>query len=160
MELTQEESDKLFKLKKKIFSEFQLIFPSSGDKLTIECYSENKRYQFQADINRRGYIKPKLGFMNRYNKVVILRRMDIIGPPHTNPPEAIGLDLFDEFANTEIPCPHLHFYIEGFNDKWALPLEKVVEISITDEDSPYDIMLKFFNYCNIEEPNFDLNLFQ
>ena len=86
MYITQEEADKLFQIKKKTFSEYQLIFPSADEKLTIECYSENKRYQFQADINRKGYVKPKLGFMNRYNKVVVLRRLDIIGPPHTNPP--------------------------------------------------------------------------
>jgi hypothetical protein len=160
MELKQEEAEQLFLISKKSFEEFTITFPSEGDKLTLELYSDNKRYQFQLDINRKGYVKPKLVFQNRYNKIFILRRLDIIGAPHTNPPETNGIDFPEEFVNAVIPCPHLHFYFEGFNDKWALPLDKVTDIVILEDDSPFDIMIKFLKYCNIEEPNFDLHLFQ
>lgn len=160
MELNQIEAERLFRLPKKFFEEYNLIFPSEGEKLTLECFSENKRYSFQADINRKGFVKPKLGFQNRYNKIFILRRLDIIGSPHTNPPDAKEFDFLSMYSNKEIPCPHLHLYFEGFNDKWALPLENITEIEIKESDSPYDIMIKFFNYCNIEAPNFDLRLFQ
>ncbi len=159
MELTQEEAKRLFELPKHFFNEFKLTFPSEGEKLTLECYSKDKRYIFQADIDRKGYIKPKLKFQNRYNKIFILRRLEIIGTPHKNPPDCLGFDFLKKYENLDIPCPHLHIYYEGFNDKWAIPLSDVIELNIPATETPYGIMTKFFNYCNIEIPNFEVTLF-
>ena len=159
MELSQKEAQALFELPKFFFHEFKISFPGEGEKLTLEFYSKNKRYVFQADIDRSGFIKPKLKFQNRYNKIFILRRLEIIGPPHKNPPDSLGFDFLKSYENLEIPCPHLHIYIEGFNDKWAISLADVDELNITQEDTPFEIMTKFFNYCNIELPNFEVTLF-
>lgn len=159
MILSQQEAQRLFELPKKTFSAYSINFPPEGEKLTLECFSEEKRYIFQADIDRSGLIKPKLKFQNRYNKVFVLRRLEIIGPPHKNPPDALEFDYLKKYENMEIPCPHLHIYIEGFNDKWAIPVSDLNDLSILTGDTPYEVMTKFFKYCNIEIPKFEITLF-
>jgi hypothetical protein len=58
----------------------------------------------------RGQIKlTKATYQNRARQAIVLMRLDLDGPPHRNPDDQ------------EIPCPHLHFYREGYGDKWAIP---------------------------------------
>jgi hypothetical protein len=51
----------------------------------------------------------KATFQNRARVAIVLYRLDIAGAPHRN------LD------GEKIPCPHLHFYREGYGAKWAIP---------------------------------------
>lgn len=160
MEISTQEAERLFKMPKKRFEEYLVKFPEEGKKLTLEFISDDKRYNFQGDINRQGHIKAKLGFQNRYNKVIILRRLDIIGSPHTNPPDAGGDEFLMNLQGKELPCPHLHFYVEGYDSRWALPLAMVDDLNIKDTDRPSEITEKFFHYCNLEVPKFELRLFE
>lgn len=109
MQINQEEADKLFRMKKVHIKELSLVFPENGDKLEIELSSEDKKFNFQADINRKGIISEKLIYQNRSNKVFILRRLDFIGAPHRNPVGNIDDLLFSKYTDKDIPCPHLHF---------------------------------------------------
>jgi hypothetical protein len=159
MILSQQEAQRLFELPKRIFSEYAIRFPSEGERITLECLSYSRRYVFQADIDRSGMIRSKLKFQNRYNRIFILRRLEIIGPPHKNPPDALQYDFLKKYENMEIPCPHLHIYVEGFNDRWAIPISDFDGFSMLPGDTPYEIMIKFFKYCNIDIPNFEITLF-
>jgi len=72
-------------------------------------------------------------------------RLDIDGPPHRNPDES------------EVPCPHLHIYREGYGDKWAIiaPVE-VYPISA----NLFSLFQAFMAHCNITAPpNFEIGLF-
>lgn len=61
------------------------------------------------DVTRAQIKLTKATYQNRARQAIILMRLDLDGPPHRNPDE------------TEVPCPHLHVYREGFGDKWAMP---------------------------------------
>lgn len=74
---------------------------------------------------------------SRARQVVVLVRLDLNGAPHRNPDES------------ELPCPHLHLYREGFGDKWAIPAP------IADFPNPTDLwqsLSDFMRYCHIVQP--------
>lgn len=78
----------------------------------------------------------KYKLQNRARSVEILVRIDVNGSPHKNPDGLV------------IPCPHIHIYKEGYNDKWAYPLD---DYPFQD---PLDIFLTFqdfADFCNILE---------
>lgn len=100
--LSQAEADALIALEKHRVSDTSYAFPALGGYLEIPLVSFNGRDQFTLDI-ARGRIKlTKATYQNRTRTVIVLLRLDIDGPPHTNP------------NDEEIPCPHLHTYREGY----------------------------------------------
>jgi hypothetical protein len=154
MSITQEESISLFEMRKIPVKELSCTFPEAGSKMEIELCSEDRRFNFQADINRKGNKTPKLIYQHRTGKIYILRRLDFIGAPHKNPPEMIDDELMSKFVNADIPSPHLHIYMEGYNDRWAVPLSEISQVNIIAQDDAFTVMEKFFEYCNIELPDF------
>ena len=48
-----------------------------------------------------------------------------------------------------IQCPHLHLYVEGYMDKWAIPAPANEFLNTKDL---YQTLEDFFRYCNIIEP--------
>ncbi len=98
-----------------------LNFPQTGNKLSLTFTSIDKREKFIFDITR-AYIKVnKITYQKRARKSFVLRRLDINGSPHTNPEvENVPLKILEKYNGKEIPCPHLHVYVEGFHHKWAI----------------------------------------
>ena len=118
---------------KKIYKGGYLYFPDVGCDLLLEGESINERKFFQIDISRSGQIKLKCKYQERYQKNIILVRLDLKGGKHTNP------------DGTQIYCPHLHLYREGYMDKWAFAISKDQFPNIEDLLSTlYD----FFRFCN------------
>jgi Family of unknown function (DUF6978) len=66
---------------------------------------------------------------------VVLVRLDIDSAPHTNP------------DGTRLPGTHLHLYREGYDDKWAFPIEPGRFRSIGDISQAFE---DFCDYCNIQ----------
>jgi hypothetical protein len=90
------------------------------------------------DVTRAQIKLTKATYQNRARQAIILMRLDLDGAPHRNP------------DGTEIPCPHLHVYREGFGDKWASapPVERysnTLDLSSTCE--------AFLQHCNITGPS-------
>ena len=86
------------------------------------------------DVNRGRIRISKCTYQNRYRKDIILLRLDIDGPEHTNPDGEI------------LGSPHLHIYREGYHDKWAFPLP-------SDFSDDMELFTKFFEFlvwCNID----------
>ena len=69
-----------------------------------------------------------------YNAIEILLRLDIDGPTHENP------------DGTEVACPHLHIYREGYGDKWAQP----IPASFTDPTNLVLVLMEFLQYCRVQ----------
>ena len=87
----------------------------------------------------------KVTFQNRARQVVVLLRLDIDGAPHRNP------------DGTEVGCPHLHIYRQGYADKWAFPAPPEL---LSDTGSPYEVLVLFMKRCNITlPPNIQRGLF-
>ncbi len=97
------------------------------------------------DVTRSRIKLTKATFQNRVRQAVVLMRLDLDGPPHRNPDD------------TEIPCPHLHIYREGYGDKWATsaPIDRYP--NTTDLFPTFEAFMK---HCNIvDPPNIQKGLF-
>src|ERR1035437_20984 len=109
LNLTQDEADRLMAMQKRAADEKDWLFPVPGDRIAIPLTSLDKRENFILDVTRAQIKITKATYQNRARTAIILIRLDLDGPPHTNPDGA------------EVPCPHLHIYREGYGDKWAIP---------------------------------------
>ncbi|MFH1703080.1 MAG: hypothetical protein ABIB41_06580 [Nitrospirota bacterium] len=156
--LTQAEADALFAMPKKPKSSDSLNFPHAGGKLLAEFISLDGREVFLFNINRASIAVSKCTYQKRARQVEILRRLDIDGSPHPNPAvETVPLEFLVPYNGLEIPCPHLHIYVEGFADKWAIPAPTDLMNSNADL---YTVMESFLKYCNVQEmPNIERGLF-
>lgn len=134
--LTQKEADYLIGILKKIIdTESTFQFPKSGNCDKIELMSDDDKYKFVIDVNRHGKIKVlKCTYQNRYQKEDILLRLDVNGPPHTNPDGAV------------ISGCHLHIYREDYGDKWAYELPA----KICHTDNLLKTLFDFLSYCNVK----------
>lgn len=133
--LPQSEADRLLALPKRLTECPKIDFPSSGSFLELDAESVDGNEKFIVDINRRGRIKlTKCTYQERFKVVEVLVRLDIDGPPHTNP------------DGVEMPCPHLHVYREGYGTKWAHPLPAG---AFADPADLIRTLKDFLAYCNI-----------
>lgn len=92
--LLQSEADTLRTMPKRLTKAARAEFgmPNAGEGLTFSLESLDGRTAFLIDANRRGKIKlTKCTLLERYRVVDCLARLDIDGPPHTNPTAASPL---------------------------------------------------------------------
>lgn len=150
MNLTNEEATQLFELRKFSCDSAIIDFPPQGQYLEIELQNSTGRIKFQADLNRANTIVEKVTFQVRHKNVYSIRRLDFKGN-HKNPPGPAPDEIFEGFEDYRFEKQdHVHFYVEGYNEKWALPLSALPGLDIQDMDDIYDRMWKFFKYCNVE----------
>lgn len=134
--LTDSDVRRLLDLVKRFIDPRTIDFPSFGTCLSREAVSIDGHEAFMIDINRKGRVKvTKCTFQERYAVTDILLRLDIDGPPHVNP------------DGTDVPCPHLHVYKEGFADKWAFPLDAT---QFTDCTKLVRTFREFLALCGID----------
>lgn len=72
-------------------------------------------------------------------------RLDVDGAPHRNP------------DGSEITCPHLHIYREGYGDKWPIPAPAD---RYSDTRNLFSTFEAFMTHCNVTStPNIQKGLF-
>lgn len=121
------------------------LFPTLGEKLTIELESIDRSEDFLLDITRSRIDLIRITYQNRAREVIVLQRLDIAGPPHRNPDGAT------------VACPHLHHYREGYGDKWA---HAVTSSDFSDLTNLSRTLSEFLDACNVvEKPNVQMGLF-
>lgn len=131
--LIQSEAEYLLKILKKLVDKQTITFPQSGEYKGLDVISVERKEKFIIDINRAGRINiSKCTYQKRYQKEAILLRLDINGPPHTNP------------DGETFVCPHLHIYKEGYGDRWAYQLPS--DFSNSDLINK---LIEFLEYCKI-----------
>ena len=145
IDLTQTEADFLVEMPKKATSSKVYIFPESGEKLTFELQSVDDTEQFIVDINRSRIKVSGITYQNRAREIVVLRRLDIEGPPHRNPDGEV------------VPCPHLHVYKEGYGAKWAYPVSSGMFSDLTDRGQTLQDFLLSIN--TVGAPQLQMGLF-
>ena len=112
-------------------------FPKQGQKVKIKLRSLDDREDFWLDVNRASVDLSKLTYQNRARDVVKLARLDLGGPPHTNP------------DGEEISTPHLHLYRENYGDRWAIP---VPDEQFNDLNDTWTTLQDFMGFCRITKP--------
>ena len=135
--LSQDEADRLIAMKKRAVDEKEWLFPVPGDRIAIPLTSLDKRESFTLDVTRAQIKITKATYQNRARTAIVLMRLDLDGPPHRNP------------DGTEIPCPHLHFYQEGYGDKVARPAPAAIYTNTADLFTTFEV---FMQQCNITDP--------
>ena len=109
--LTQQEAEHLIAMPKRFVDVGPIELPGPGAHLPLKLTGVQTAERFLLDVHRKGVIKvSKYTCQGRYRTTVALLCLDVDGPPHTNP------------DGTRIEGPHLHEYREGYDDKWAEPV--------------------------------------
>ena len=134
IEITQAEADSLIAMEKLFVDENDWTFPAAGQRIELALTSLDKRENFMLTVTRAQIKLTKASYQNRVRQAIVLMRLDLDGPPHRNPDE------------TEIPCPHLHIYREGFGDKWAMAAPTGRYANTLDLFSSCEA---FLQHCNI-----------
>ena len=146
LDIPQAEADALIAMEKHCAeNKKSWLFPEPGGRLSVALVSPDKRENFILDVTRAQIKLTKATFQNRARQAIILMRLDLDGPPHTNPDD------------TRIPCPHLHMYREGYGVKWAFPAPVDRYPNVEDLFSTFEA---FMRHCNVKEaPQIDIGLF-
>jgi hypothetical protein len=157
--LSQSEADLLITTEKKKESKENYTFPMGGESLTIPIVSLDETETFLLDITRGRIRLSKCTYQERYQGIIVLVRLDVDGPPHTNPEVSeVPLPYLTTYNGVTLPCPHLHLYVENFMDKWAIPAP---ENNFSNTDDLYTTLDDFFKYCYIvDPPNIQRGLFK
>jgi hypothetical protein len=135
--LTQAEANELMHMVKHFVRPPATITIPPGVDETHELASLDDRERFLLDVWRGTLRLTKLKFQNRVRTVIVLARLDIDGAPHTNPDGQM------------ITGTHLHLFREGFDDKWAYPIDPGVFTVLRDPGTTFQ---EFCTFCNIESP--------
>ena len=137
IDITQAEADALIEMAKHFVDNDDWTFPAPGQRIARELTSADRRESFVLDVTRAQIKLTKATYQNRARQAIILMRLDLDGPPHRNP------------DGTEIPCPHLQTYREGFGDKWAIPAPPD---RYPDPLDLFSTCEAFIQHCNIAGP--------
>lgn len=71
--------------------------------------------------------------------------------------EIVPLDFLAPYNGIEVPCPHLHIYVEGFAHRWAIPAPAGL---VNSNSNLYNAMENFLRYCNVQDmPDIKRGLF-
>ncbi len=136
--LTQQEADFLITAAKRFVDVGLIELPSQGGSLTLELAAVETPETFRLDVSRNGVINvSKYTCQGRYRTTVHLLRLDVDGRLHTNP------------DGTKVECPHLHKYREGYDDKWAEPIDPNVFTGLQDLVRTFCEFAKLFGVVHI-----------
>lgn len=143
--LSSSEAEYLIKLSKQPRENKSYYHLPSHDKgkFEINLFSEDNKNEFVFNITRSRIALTKITYQNRTRGTnFVLTRLDLNGNPHSNP------------DGQKINCPHIHYYVEGFSDKWAKYLP---DLENHTNDLYYCIRY-FLDYNNIKNLNFITNM--
>ncbi len=135
-ELTQQQAEHLCGLAKVLAASNVEINFGKGMKVEIHFLGRDhpdkgETFRLIAERSIRNESHAKYQLM--YGKSTILYRLEYAASPHINP------------DYQTIPCPHLHYYREGYADGWA----KVIDQEFGDPRDLLACFKGFLAYCNI-----------
>ena len=115
----------------------------------VRSETSSLRFAFLIDVNRRGKIKlTRCSYLERFRVVDVLARLDIDGPPHTNPTAPNPLiRVLAPYNGVAVPCPHFHFYVEGYEARWAVPASTM---GFQQTDDLVVALRDFMTHCGVE----------
>lgn len=141
--LSQIEADYLIALEKRFVDQSPVSLPV-GSKQVRELVGPQDRERFLLDLWRGTIRLTKATLQTRAHTAVILVRLDLDPSPHTNP------------DGEKILGPHIHVYREGFEDKWAEPIDPT---PFSDPESLSRSFEDFCAYCSVSSrPPFQASL--
>lgn len=122
MELSQMEADNLILMDKKRTGNQSYTFPIPGNHTVVPLLSIDNTYEFTLNFYHAIIKRNKVQAAELYEKGVLLLRMCVGGKHHINPQANAPLAMFSGFEGVDTGENHLHYYAEGWEAKWAVPL--------------------------------------
>ena len=135
--LTQTEADQFMAMAKHFLRPPAAITIPPGADDSYELAGPNDREKFLLDVWRGTLRLSKLRFQNRVRTVLVLVRLDVDGAPHTNP------------DGEWLSGTHLHLFREGYDDRWAYPVDPNNFTLLSDPGTTFQ---DFCAFCKIESP--------
>jgi Family of unknown function (DUF6978) len=135
--LTQAEANQLLQMTKHFVRPPAAIAIPPGFDESFELTGTDDRERFLLDVWRGTLRLTKLKFQNRVRTIIVLARLDVDGAPHTNP------------DGQKLSGTHLHLFREGYDDKWAQPIDAKTFTLLTDPGTSFQ---EFCAFCNIQAP--------
>ena len=132
--LTQTEADTLIIMRKRFVKPRPISFPPGTDD-TYELVGDDPRERFLLDLWRGMLRLSKYKLQTRARKVIVLIRLDVGKAPHTNP------------DGQKIDGAHIHLYREGFEDRWAYPVDPG---EFRNPSDAWTAIEDFCRFCHIE----------
>ena len=126
------------------------VFPAPGGRLIIPAVSMDGRRDYIFDIGRRRIRLERVSYQLRARRTDILRRLCLNGKRHTNPdvhPPPGRPDL-QAVQGATMEATHLHIYVEGFEDSWAVPPPDSL---VTDRGDVVRTFRAFARLCGLAE---------
>lgn len=131
-DLTQEEADNLISMAKiPLDPDIPLeFFPGMDEEIDFRG-EHNEKELFRVIVSRyeKNTRHCKYELLARHR--VVLLRFEIEGSPHRNP------------DGVQVPCPHLHRYRAGFDDRCAEPIKD----RFGNTKDLVDCLIGFLRYC-------------
>lgn len=135
--LTQADADQFMAMVKHFMRPPAAVTIPPGADDTYELAGPNDREKFLLDVWRGTLRLSKLRFQNRVRTAIVLVRLDVDGAPHTNP-DGVWLS-----------GTHLHLFREGYDDRWAYPVDASQFTLLSDPGTTFQ---EFCAFCKIESP--------
>ena len=132
--LTQSDADALIAMTKTFVTSEAISIPPGIDD-TRELLGADPKERFLLDIWRSTFRLSKFRYQTRGRQIIVLVRLCIDGAPHTNP------------DGTRLAGSHLHLYREGYDDKWAQPLDAS---QFQDTNDVWRTFEDFCDFCNVQ----------
>lgn len=135
--MTHEEAQGFIQVLKLIIQKGVFALPQAGERNTLDLRSVfSDKDRFFVIYNRYSRIrKDKYTLLLRYGKDQCLLRIDVGGPPHTNP------------DGTIVKYPHIHIQQKdnGKWDAWAFELPAI----FGHVEDRLQTFMDFLEYCNV-----------
>src|ERR1041385_1550451 len=125
MPISQAEADSLLHMAKEFVEndsiEFSTTQPMRFERALV---SVDRRERFLLDVERGRRKRTRLRYQTRGREVIILARLELDGSDHINPPNS------PYRPGERIKCPHIHVYLEGFEDRVAYQFGELPGLAI------------------------------
>src|ERR1019366_6962464 len=123
--LSQVEAEQFMLMSKRFVDPPSSVSIPPGADDTYELAGSGGRDRFLLDVWRGTLRLSKLKFQNRVRTAIALVRLDVDGAPHTNPDGAW------------LPGTHLHLFKEGYDDRWAYPVDPDLFTLLSDPGTTF-----------------------
>jgi hypothetical protein len=110
---------------------------ASGGQVRERASVPDGREHFLLDFYQGTIRINKVTSNHRYARTIVLARLCLNGPTHTNP------------DGERIDGTHLHLYREGYGDKWAEPLDSA---TFSDPTDPVTSLHQFLIFLHVHHP--------
>ncbi len=146
MPISQTEADRLLHMAKEFADDDPIEFSTAQPmKFQRALVSFDRRERFLLDVERGRRKRTRLRYQTRGREIIILARLELDGPDHINPPNS------PYRPGERIKCPHIHVYLEGFEDRVAYRFDEMPDLAVQNPGNGLLTLEDFLLFCGVQK---------